>query len=398
MLFNTLIYGLFLVSFFLIYWFMIPSRTRPLSLLIASFLFFTYHFPLHTLLILFLTTIVYFLGLAIYHFRNQKKAILIGGLILTLGVLAYYKYTKLVLATINDLFVLLEQTAKLPIPDIVVPLGISFFVFQYIHYLVDIYRGEAPKTSYVEFTVYIMFFPTLVSGPIERFQRFNLQTHENTKRFHKEYLFEGTERILLGLFKKIVIADAITPLTEALQRPGLSTLDYWIAAYAYAIKIYLDFSGYSDIAIGSARLFGYRIMENFNWPYLQRNLSLFWRNWHISLTSWFRDYLFIPLGGSRVSELKNIRNILIVWAATGLWHGAAWHFMLWGLFHATGLIMLKYYTRFLYPYVTRVIPEGKLMAGMSGLITFHYVVVGWVFFVTDFRQSLHVVKKMLSFF
>lgn len=395
MLFNTLIYGFFLISFFLLYWFVIPNRWRPLSLLSASFLFFAYHFPIHTLLILLLTTIVYYLGLMIYKYRDIKRMILIIGLILTLGVLSYYKYTKLVLETVNDLFVLMDQTARIPIPSIVVPLGISFFVFQYIHYLVDIYRGEAPKTSYTEFTLYIMFFPTLVSGPIERFQRFNLQTQNNTARFRKEYLFEGTERILIGLFKKIVIADAITPLADALQRTGLDSTDYWIAAYAYAIKIYLDFSGYSDIAIGSARLFGYQIMENFNWPYLKRNLSLFWKNWHISLTSWFRDYLFIPLGGSRVSVIKNIRNILIVWAATGIWHGAAWHFMLWGLFHAMGLIILKYYTKWCYPYVNKWIPNATLQAAISGMITFHYVVIGWVFFVCDFEQSLYVICKML---
>ena len=281
MIFNTLTYGFFLAFFFIAYWFIIPARFRPFSLLLASFLFFAYHFPIHTVLIVILTTIVYFLGLAIYHYKNgrTRKRFLVFGLILTLGVLAYYKYTKLVIQSINDLLILMNQTAKLDIPDILVPLGISFFVFQYVHYLVDIYRGEAPKTSYIEFTLYIMFFPTLVSGPIERFQRFNLQTHENTSSFKKEYLIEGISRILIGLVKKIVIADSLTPFTDGLQLTGLSSIEYWLAAYAYAFKIYLDFSGYSDIAIGSARLFGYKIMENFNWPYLKRNLSLFWKNW-----------------------------------------------------------------------------------------------------------------------
>lgn len=395
MIFNTLTYGFFLLSFFLLYWFVIPTKRRPLSLLIASFLFFAYHFPLHTLLIQFLTSVVYFLGLGISKFGNKRRLVLLGGLILTIGVLSYYKYTKLILHTVNDFLTLLEQTAKLPIPDIMVPLGISFFTFQYVHYLVDVYRGEAPKSSYIEFTLYVMFFPTLVSGPIERFQRFNSQTHENTAKFRKEYFFEGSSRILIGLFKKIVIGDALTPFTEGLQTTGLNSLDYWIAAYAYAIKIYMDFSGYSDIAIGSARLFGYRIMENFQWPYLQRNLSLFWRNWHISLTTWFRDYLYIPLGGSRVTPWRVYRNILIVWAATGIWHGAAWHFMLWGLFHAAGLLILKYYGKYFYSHVIRVFPESRMTASISGLITFHYVVVGWVFFVCDFKQSIYVVGKMI---
>ncbi|MBO8171722.1 MAG: MBOAT family protein [Bacillaceae bacterium] len=395
MIFNTLIYGLFLITFFILYWFVIPARWRPISMLTASFIFFSYHFFIHTLLILGLTILVYVLGQAIHRY-DRKKLFMTLGVVLTLGTLAYYKYTELVVSTLNDLFILMEQSARLPVPDIVVPLGISFFTFQYVHYLVDVYRGETPKSSFVEFAVYIMFFPTLVSGPIERFQRFNLQTHENLGRFRREYLFEGFTRIMIGLFKKIVIADSLTPFTEGLQMAGLDTVDYWIAAYAYAIKIYMDFSGYSDIAIGSARLFGYRIMENFNWPYLQRNLSLFWRNWHMSLTSWFRDYLYIPLGGSRVRQWKAIRNILIVWAATGIWHGAAWHFMGWGLFHAFGLIVLRFYTQYLAAYVTRFIRHDRVMAGLSGLLTFHYVVVGWVFFVCDFKQSLYVISRMFG--
>jgi len=195
-------------------------------------------------------------------------------------------------------------------------------------------------------------------------------------------------------FKKLVIADTAAIYATNLHSAGLGSNAYWIAAYAYTIQIYFDFSGYSDIAIGSARLFGYKIMENFNNPYFKRNISLFWKNWHISLTSWFTEYVFKPLGGSRVSFGRIILNTLVVMALTGLWHGAALHFIVWGLYHGVGLIILRIYNKTIgnkFPVGWR---ESRTLTVASILLTFHFVVIGWVFFAADFSQSIYVIRKM----
>lgn len=391
----TLTYGFFVIFFFLLYWWVVPGPWRKYALLVGSVGFFLSSFLYATLLLMALTVIVYGLGRMIALGESRRKWPMVAGVLLTLGVLSYYKYTPWFLHTFNQSMLLLQYHTRVPIPELAIPLGISFFTFKFIHYLVDIYRGDIKETSFLQFALYMMFFPTLSSGPIERYQPFQEQTKENLSFFRKEYLSEGIFRILIGLFKKVVIADAITPFSDGLQNPSLSALSYWIAAYACAIKIYMDFSGYSDIAIGTAKLFGYRIIENFHYPYFQRNLSQFWRHWHMSLTQWFRDYLFIPLGGSRVGAWKGIRNILIVWMATGIWHGSAWHFIFWGLFHAAGLIALKYYTQWIYPYIEKRIPDHPAVAAFSGLFTFHYVVIGWVFFFCEFDQSFHVIERML---
>ncbi|WP_134704497.1 MBOAT family protein [Ammoniphilus sp. YIM 78166] len=390
----SLFYGSFLVVFFLLYWFVVPARHRRDALLLASLFFFLFSFPMATMILVSMTLMVYGKGQMIL--QSRRKFWLVLGLLLPLGVLSAYKYSAWVLGTVNDVLLLVQQTARLPIPDLVIPLGISFFTFKFMHYLIDLYRGDIRETNFRQFVAYMLFFPTLASGPIERYQRFEVQTREHTVTFRWECIYEGLFRILLGLFKKVVIADSLTPFTDGLQTAGLSSVSYWIAAYAYAIKIYMDFSGYSDIAIGSARLFGYKIMENFNYPYFKRNLSLFWRNWHMSLTSWFRDYLFIPLGGSRVNTARMLRNIFIVWMATGIWHGAAWNFVLWGLFHAIGLIILKYYSSWVGPWVARLVPSDRVLAGLGGVVTFHYVVVGWVFFTCDVQQSFYVISRMLG--
>lgn len=413
MIFNTWIFGLFTVITFLIYWFGVPQKYRAHVLLFASYLFFTYHFPWHTLLILFMTCVVYILSLKIFETKqlaeqradlpwyNRPKFYLITIIVFCVSILMFYKYLKMAISTLNGLFHLVNYEVVLPIPDLIVPLGLSFFVFEFIHYAIDVYHGTAQKTGPFQFALFIMYFPTLVSGPIKRYQSFNDQTM-GMARFQKEYLFEGLTRIVIGIFKKIAIADQMTQYASFLHHPASSTtLQLWIGMYAYTVKIYFDFSGYSDIAIGTARLFGYRVPENFNHPYLRKNISEFWNNWHMSLSSWIRDYIYIPLGGNRGSMLFAARNSLISMAISGLWHGAAWHFVLWGLYHGFGLAVFRVYrgwkkTNTISSFLGKLPRINKLRDVLAIIATFHFVAFGWILFYCDTRTAIQVVIKMIG--
>jgi len=389
MSFTTWLYGLFLISVTVVYW-LLPKGRRTVFLLAASGIFVFYHVPFHVVLLWIVGTAVYWVG----RFLAGRRLILVLSVTAAVSVLAYYKYQGLAADLLNKLEAFLPGLPDFAAPPLVIPLGISFFTFKVIHYLVDSYRGTRPDGSYSSFLLYIFFFPILPSGPIERWPDFLAQNKEQAG-FQWAYLAEGGRRIITGLFKKLVIADTAAVFAGQIHSAGLSSFAYWVIAYAYTVQIYFDFAGYSDIAIGSARLFGYRIMENFNNPYLKRNLSLFWKNWHMSLTGWFRDYVFIPLGGSRVPFSRVVFNTLVVMGLTGLWHGAALHFIAWGLYHGVGLIILRLYGRFVYPGLPRPWRDSPWMAAASTLLTFHFVVIGWVFFAADFGQSLHVVSKML---
>lgn len=389
MSFTTWLYGLFLISVTVVYW-LLPKGRRTVFLLAASGIFVFYHVPVHVVMLLAVGTLVYWAG----RFLAGRRLITALSVVAAVSFLAYYKYQGLAADLLNKLEAILPGLPDFAAPPLVIPLGISFFTFKIIHYLVDSYRGTRPDGSYSSFLLYIFFFPILPSGPIERWPDFQAQNKDQAG-FQWAYPAEGGRRIITGLFKKLVIADTAAVFAGQIHSAGLSSFAYWVIAYAYTVQIYFDFAGYSDIAIGSARLFGYRIMENFNNPYLKRNLSLFWKNWHMSLTGWFRDYVFIPLGGSRVPFGRVVFNTLVVMGLTGLWHGAALHFIAWGLYHGAGLIILRLYGRFIYPGLPRSWRDSLWMAATSTLLTFHFVVIGWVFFAADFGQSLYVVSKML---
>jgi alginate O-acetyltransferase complex protein AlgI len=421
MIFNTWVFAAFAVITFLTYWFFVPNQFRAHVLLLASYIFFTYHFPWHTLLILFMTAVVYGLSLCIFKYkplsdRGEKlpwykhpKFFLTGIILFSVSILFYYKYVKMAVSTLNQIFQLVDLEQAYQVPSIVVPLGLSFFVFEFIHYAIDVYHGKAEKTGPFQFAVFIMYFPTLVSGPIKRYQSFNEQTIRMGD-FQKEYLYEGLSRILIGIFKKVAIADQMTPYADYLLHPAVSApSELWIGMYAYAAKIYFDFSGYSDIAIGTAKLFGYQVPENFNHPYFRKNIAEFWNHWHMSLSSWIRDYIYIPLGGNRGSTAFAARNSLIAMAISGLWHGAAWHFVIWGLYHGFGLAVHRMYRQWKKEKVPRVFGEaaaagqfgalsfiGGIRHGISVLFTFHFVAVGWIFFYCDFQTALHAIAKMFG--
>jgi len=400
---------------FVTYWWLLPRRWRASFLLAASFAYFTYNYPPHALLLAALTLTVYGLGIGILAWRGKsgivdseddsgvasrprrteaQKWMLVFGLLICGGTLACFKYSPLLASTWNSLSQHLSLDSSVPIPRLLIPIGISFFTFEFIHYLTDLYFGKVRRASLLDFSLFAFFFPSLVSGPIKRFQIFKEQLDE-LGDFQTSYLAEGLHRIVLGLAKKIVIADTAHLFTASLNHPESSSRAMlWFAMYAYAVKIYYDFSGYTDIAIGCAQLLGYRLPENFNRPYRQPNLSKFWNNWHMSLSSWIRDYLFIPLGGSRVSAMRTLFNLTLVMAICGLWHGANWNFVVWGLWHGAGLAILRVYGTTIAKRIN--VPETRLMRWASTAVTIQFVCFGWVLFAApDLPTALVALRRMV---
>ena len=431
MIFNTWTFGIFLLVFFSIYWWILKPEWRAIGLIIGSIIFYTSYFPAYTPLIIGLSLFVYGSGLLIENYRTKhpdsglKNVFVILWLSITacVLVLGYFKYLKLIVSTINDLFSLSSLGKSFAIPQILVPLGLSFFIFEFIHYLVDCYHGRIKKPTIVQFLTFAMFFPTLVSGPIKRFQPFVKQLGEPLQ-FKPEFLTYGTKRIIIGLAKKILIADLIgcyaLPLITFSKNSDIGTLTLWLTVYAYAIKIYFDFSGYSDIAIGCARLFGFEVPENFNKPYFKQNIGAFWHSWHMSLSSWLRDYIYMPIGQKLMPSIGRKAPLIMVaicqlvtMGVCGLWHGAYWNFVIWGLYHGMGLTIHKAYSdinmkikrqkiltgksRFLFDGNSsfRIAVDNIFLKSFYTLLTFHFVCVSWVFFVLNINDASKVISKML---
>lgn len=395
MIFTTWVYGIFLLSSLALYW-VCPAGWRKYVLILTGCIFYLYSIPQYLVLIVGLSLAVYLAGLWLVRPGLEEGAfftprrVLGAGLFLCVLVLFLFKYLKLVVQTFNQLTDYFSWGASLPAVSIIVPLGISFFTFEFIHYLVDLYKGKIRREtlSLSDFLAFAMFFPTLVCGPIKRYQQFQEQVREGGG-FEPDGVIEGIRRIIMGLGKKFILADTASQFTGALSGPEAA--GWWalvIAVYAYSIKIYFDFSGYSDIAIGCSLLFGIRVPENFNNPYFKRNIAEFWRNWHMSLSSWIRDYLFIPLGGSRVAVARNLLNLMVVMGVCGLWHGSSWNFLVWGLWHGLGMGVHRLSTVYLGDRI-------KLPAPLAVALTFHFVAVGWIFFATpDLPKSLAVIQKI----
>ena len=397
MIFTTWPFCIFMLLVFVGYWWVVPASWRVGFLLTASMAYFTYSYPPYALLLGTLACIVYAIGNLIFALQKRDapkahiKFVLTAGLVLCAGVLFFFKYTRMFALSYNATLRSLEIGQSIDVPNFLVPLGISFFTFEFIHYLVDLYLGKVPdKPSLLDFGLFAFFFPSLVSGPVKRFQLFQQQTRE-IGAFQASYLSEGLARIVQGLAKKLIVADTADLLTLALSRPQWSSrLDLWIAMYAYAVKIYYDFSGYTDIAIGCAQLLGYRLPENFNRPYRQANIQKFWNNWHMSLSSWIRDYLYIPLGGSRVSKGRVLFNLTLVMAICGLWHGANWNFVVWGLWNGLGLVALQ-----LYRTVVKPLPDIRPVRWLSTALTIQFVCIGWVFFAAPgMPEALLALRRM----
>jgi len=397
MLFTSFQYLLFLPTVVLLYW-LLPQRFRLPMLLIASYYFYMSWIPIFALLIFALTLFNWLWGKLLVNSTTNKKHVFTAGVIINLLCLGYFKYANFFLDSIDALLKPFTHSTSHAALNIILPLGISFFVFEFIHYLFEIYRGRKPIDSFVLFALFASFFPTQIAGPIKRFPDFAAQMQEE-KKLSLSYFDEGVPLIITGVAKKLLLADNIAIVVDMMAKTQNSygALETWFMAYAFAMQIYFDFSGYTDIGRGSALLFGYHIPINFNLPYIAANMSDFWRRWHISLSSWLRDYLYIPLGGSRQSKLMTDRNLLLTMALGGLWHGASWNFVVWGIFHGLCLIVHRNFsewresTKFAAGFF-----KSKLFNVLSVLLTFHVVCIGWVFFrITDISSAFTMVKKMV---
>ena len=310
-----------------IVYYLLRSRTaRNVFLTLVSLFFYAWGEPWFVLVMLLSIVINWFIALRIGA-GEHKKAWLVVGLVCDLGLLAVFKYLGFLMENVNWIFHL-----SLPVPQIVLPIGISFFTFQAISYIIDVYRGDGRvQKSLMNVCLYISFFPQLIAGPIVRYQTFDDQI--TTRRETLDDFCEGIRRFIVGLAKKVLLANNLAALADtafAMQTTELSLVGTWLAAASYMLQLYFDFSGYSDMAIGLARMFGFHLLENFNLPFIARSIAGFWKRWHISLTSWFRDYLYFPLGGSRVSKGRLLFNMGVVWVLTGFWHGAQWTYLAWG--------------------------------------------------------------------
>ena len=336
MVFSSIAFLFYFLPITLALYYVLPKRCRNFVLLIASLVFYAYGEPTYVLIMILSITFSYIYGLLIDKFRKHSKIFLALSVCTSIGLLIYFKYTNFIIENIN-----LWLLNKVDFINVVLPIGISFYTFQMLTYTVDLYKGNVKvQKNIFKLGLYITLFPQLIAGPIVRYQTIEEQLESRSHSFDKFAL--GVRRFVIGLGKKVLIANLLGELVQVfLSSNDKSVLFYWIYGISVTLQIYFDFSGYSDMAIGLGKMFGFDFLENFNYPYIAKSVTDFWRRWHISLSSFFRDYVYIPLGGNRVSKIKWFRNILIVWMLTGIWHGAAWNFIIWGLYFGLILVLEK---------------------------------------------------------
>ena len=377
---------LFLPIVLLLHYIFKNLNVRNVLLMVFSVLFYAWGEPKWVIVMLVTVTINYLCGLLISRSESQKrkKLYMLTGVITSLAFLFFFKYFSFLWETVCGIGNIAND-----FPSIALPIGISFYTFQVLTYTVDVYRGKVPaQNSYVKLLLYVSFFPQLIAGPIVNYT--DIAPALDKRAITTVDVYEGFLRFFIGFAKKVLLANTCGVITEKILGGGaLSVAGSWLMAVAYAFQIYFDFSGYSDMAIGLGRIFGFRFFENFNYPYISQSATEFWRRWHISLGTFFRDYVYIPLGGNRVSLIKNIRNIFVVWLLTGIWHGASWNFMAWGVYY--GLLLLA--EKFLFQGI-----KEKLPALVNWLITTVLVLVGWVlFYYVDLSQGLRHLGTMFGF-
>lgn len=338
MLFTNISFLYYFLPIVIIIYFIMPKKYKNIILFLASMFFYFYGEPKYIFLMIIEILIAYIGGLLIEKYKNKK--ILIGIVIIHIGFLCFFKYTNFLIININNIF-----NINLNLLNLALPIGISFYTFQIISYEIDVYKGKVNvQKNFLKLATYVSLFPQLIAGPIVRYETIEKELDNRTPSFEK--FSYGVERFVIGLAKKVLIANQLGQLCQVFINTNEKTiLFYWIFAIGYMLQIYFDFSAYSDMAIGLGKIFGFDFLENFNYPYISKSITEFWRRWHISLGTWFKDYVYIPLGGSREGTKKLIRNILIVWALTGIWHGASWNFIIWGLYFGIILLIEKLFLK-----------------------------------------------------
>lgn len=396
MIFNSLDFILFFILFFILY-ILVPRRLRYLFVLLSSYYFYAYHNAIWLYLIIGLTFFIYVMGLLIERYMEYKKVILLTTVIVLLSILGYYKYREFIYSSFSYLFNFnMMNIDTIKIYDL--PLAISFFTFEFIHYIVDVYKGAKPIKNIFQFALFPAFFPTMIAGPIKRFQDFSKQLNEKSAfSINIDFIAQGLHSIIIGLFLKVVFSDYIClPIVDKVYAhiPKASSMDILVAMLSFSFQIFYDFAGYSLIAIGLAKIMGINIPMNFNSPYLAMNISDFWRRWHITLSMWLKDYLYISLGGSRVSKVKIYRNLLITMMLGGLWHGAGLNFLIWGTLHGIALIIYHYYIALRNN--KQLIIDFKYNHILSVFLTFTFVTFTWVFFrLEHFNDAISVFHRLL---
>jgi len=407
MLFNSIDFLIFLPIVFILYWFIFNKslKLQNLLILVSSYVFYGW-WDYRFLSLIFLSTIVdFFIGIRISKNTNERKRKFLLGcsVLFNIGILGFFKYYNFFIESwIEFLSSFGYETGSIWTLNIILPVGISFYTFQTMSYTIDIYRKNLnPTKDFISFASFVSFFPQLVAGPIERAT--NLIPQILKKRtFNYEQGTQGLKLILWGMFKKVVVADSLAPLVDSTfgNYNDLNGGTLWLGSVYFAIQIYCDFSGYSDIAIGTSKLFGFELKSNFKFPYFSRNIGEFWRRWHISLSTWFRDYLYIPLGGSKNGKWKSFKNIFIIFIVSGFWHGANWTFIVWGLIHA-----LLYLPSFIFKsnrkYLNSIVAENTLLPSLKELfqisVTFFFVTIAWVFFRSNsIEDAIYFIYKMFT--
>lgn len=388
MVFSSFVFLLAFLLLVLLIYYVCPGKVRNLVLLVASLLFYAWGEPVYVLIMLFSTVFDYTNGRLIEYFQNKNrpgkaKVVLVIDLVGNLGILGFFKYADFVIGNINSI-----TGAGLTLLHIALPIGISFYTFQTMSYTIDVYRKVVPaQHNIVAFATYVTLFPQLIAGPIVQYK--TVAAELSDRKVTLTDFSEGAFRFTIGLAKKVLLANQIGSLWDIIsQLQQMSAATAWLGAIAYSFQIYFDFSGYSDMAIGLGKMFGFHFLENFNFPYMSKTITEFWRRWHISLSSWFREYVYIPLGGNRKGMGRQLFNIMVVWMLTGLWHGANWNFVLWGIYYG---ILLMFEKLFLLKWLK------KAPAWIGHIYSMFLVVIGWTIFAqTDMSQLGRYLKTMFG--
>lgn len=390
MVFSSLPFLFRYLPIVLVLYFIAPKRFRNFILFIASLIFYAWGEPIYVCLMIFSTVVDYVHGRLVHRFKlkneiGKAKLVVASSMIINLCLLGFFKYSDFFISNINAL-----TGSAIPLLNLALPIGISFYTFQTMSYTIDIYRGEAKlQKNIISFGAYVALFPQLIAGPIVQYKTIATQLESRKETF--DQFSYGVIRFMTGLGKKVLLANNIGLLWDQISQfsnDELTVVGAWLGITAFAFQIYFDFSGYSDMAIGLGNMFGFRFLENFNYPYMSKSITEFWRRWHISLGSWFRDYVYIPLGGNRCGLSKQIRNIAIVWLLTGVWHGASWNFIVWGAYFGLLLVIEKF---ILLKWL------NKLPAFVSHIYALLFVWIGWVIFAfDDLSVGINYLKSMFG--
>lgn len=392
MIFSSLLFLFRFLPLVLVLYYVAPVRMRNLILFLFSLVFYAWGEPMYILLMLVSILVSYTGGILVDRYqglgrRGAARVALVISSVISLSLLGFFKYADFLIGTVNSL-----AGTDLALLKIALPIGISFYTFQTMSYTIDVYRGEANvQRNFISFGAYVAMFPQLIAGPIVQYKTIDAQLR-NRKETSEQFA-EGIHRFMIGLGKKVLLANNAGVLWDTIREMPVGEIPVataWMGLAAYSFQLYFDFSAYSDMAIGLGHMFGFRFLENFNYPYISKSITEFWRRWHISLSTWFRDYVYIPLGGNRVNIRKHVRNIMAVWFLTGIWHGASWNFVVWGLYYGVLLLIEKF---FLGRYLK------KLPAVFQHLYCIILVMLGWNIFVfDDMGQGLQYMRALFGLY